>query len=75
MAKYILVYEMKDYPDNGGGVFTKEFGMDERGMHLAVEKLLRGYRDKVRIIYAGFLQTEYTYDIIEYAIRVEPRIK
>lgn len=73
MAKYILVYTILDSPDEGGGIFTEEFGMDEKRMHETVEELIIINRDCIVIIYAGFLQTEFKYDIIEYAIRVEPK--
>ncbi len=73
MAKYILVYELGGYPDEGGGMYAQEFGMDERSMHETVEELVKTHKDNLTIVYAGFLQTEYKYKTVEYAIRVEPK--
>lgn len=72
MAKYILVYELSGYPDDGGGIYTQEFGMEEQKMHQSVGDLVKTHKDDLTIIYAGFLQVEYKYKAIEYAVRVEP---
>jgi hypothetical protein len=73
MAKYILVYTLGGYPEEGGGTYTQEFGMEERKMHEEVEELVKTHKNNLTIVYAGFLQTEYKYEAIEYAIRVEPK--
>jgi hypothetical protein len=73
MAKYILVYKIEGYSYDGGGMYAKEFGMEEHKMHEAVDELVKIHKNNVTVVYAGFLQTEYKYEIVEYAIRVEPR--
>jgi hypothetical protein len=73
MAKYILVYKIGGYSDDGGGMYAEQFGMEERKMHEAVDELVKIHKNNVTVVYAGFLQTEYKYEIVEYAIRVEPR--
>lgn len=73
MAKYILVYKLGGYIDDGGGTYTQEFGMEEQKMHETVEGLVKTHKDNFTIVYAGFLQTEYKYEVIEYAVRVEPK--
>ena len=45
MAKYILVYELGGYPEEGGGTYTQEFGMEERKMHEKVEELVKTHMD------------------------------
>lgn len=73
MAKYILVYELGGYTEEGGGMYAKEFGMEEDKMHERVEELVKVHKDNVTVVYAGFLQIEYKYETVEYAIRVEPK--
>lgn len=72
MAKYILVYEINDYPDAGGGIQV-EYPKDEQEMHKRVEELHINYKDIVNILDAGFLQVEYKYEAIKYATRFEPK--
>lgn len=75
MAKYILVYELNRYQELGGGTYAKDFlPTKEEEMHKFVEGLVKIHKDNLNIIYAGFLQTEYKYKTIEYAIKVEPYI-
>lgn len=74
MAKYILVYELGGYPDEGGGIHTEEFGTDDKKMHEAVEAHVKTHRDNFKVIYAGFLQVEYKYETVEYAVKVKPKI-
>ena len=73
MAKYILVYELGGYPEEGGGMYAKEFGIEEHKMHKEVDELLKKHKDNLTIVYAGFLQVEFKYEPIEYAVRVEPK--
>jgi hypothetical protein len=74
MARYILVYKLGGYPEDGGGTYAQEFGMEENKMHETVEELVKTHMDNFTIIYAGFLKKEYKYETVKYAIRVEPRL-
>ena len=38
------------------------------------EELVKEHKDSFKVIHAGFLQTEYEYETVEYAVRVEPKI-
>ena len=75
MAKYVLVYELEGYPEDGGGTYSEQFGMDKYKMHNFVQKLVTQYKERFTLVFAGFLQQEYTYETVEYAIRVEPKMK
>ncbi len=72
MSKYILVYQLAGYPETGGGTYFEEFGDEENNLHKRVEALVKLNKDDITIITAGFLQVEYRYKTIEYAVRVEP---
>lgn len=74
MAKYILVYRLEGHQELGGGIYTEEFGIDVQSMHNKVQELVKEHKDSFKVIYAGFLQTEYEYETVEYAVRVEPKI-
>lgn len=74
MAKYILVYEIKDYPEMGGGTFV-EYPANEGEMHKRVEELSNKLEEKFCLCDAGFLQLEYEYKPIKYAIKLDPTRK
>lgn len=74
MAKYILVYEIKDYPDMGGGI-NVEYPENEQLMHKRVEELSSQLEEKFHLHDAGFLQKEFEYKPIKYAIKLEPHSK
>ena len=65
MCKYILVYEISDYPEMGGGMYAEEFGMDENNLHKRVNELANENKGKFSVTYAGFLQVEYKYNPVE----------
>ena len=55
MAKYILLYEIDDYPDCGGGTEVEFFdAYSEQKMHNRVNELA-SKDERVKIITAGFL--------------------
>lgn len=73
MAKYIIVYEIDDYPEMGGGkdieIFDTENEMHDRVNELAVRN------NKLRIIIAGFLQFGFEYKPIEIIKEYKPKRK
>jgi len=75
MAQYVLVYQLEGYREDGAGMYSEQFGRDEYKMHNFVQKLVTQYRERFKLVFAGFLQKEYTYEPVEYAIRVEPKLK
>lgn len=46
MCKYILVYDISDYPENGGGMYAEEFGMEENNLHKRVNELANENKGK-----------------------------
>ncbi len=75
MAKYILVYEIEDYPDCGGGTEVEFFdAYSEQKMHNRVNDLA-SKDERVKIIAAGFLQTEYEYKPVEIIKEYRPERK
>lgn len=75
MAKHILVYEINDYPNNGGGTQVEFFEADaEQEMHKRVNDLA-STDDRISIITAGFLQTEYEYKPVEIIKKYQPEHK
>jgi hypothetical protein len=75
MAQYVLVYKLEGYREDGAGTYSEQFGMDEYKMHKFVQKLVTEYKERFKLVFAGFLQKEYTYETIEYAVRVEHKLK
>lgn len=75
MAKYILVYEIDDYPECGGGTEVEFFeATEEQEMHKRVNELA-STDERVSIITAGFLQTEYEYKPVEIVKEYRPEQK
>jgi hypothetical protein len=75
MAKYILVYEIDDYPDFGGGTQVEFFEANaEQEMHKRVNELA-STDERISIITAGFLQTEYEYKPVEIIKEYRPERK
>ena len=75
MAKYILVYDVHTYYDDGGGLKAEEFGNEENEMHERVNELAKELKDKFEVIYAGFLQIEYEYEAVKQVIEYQPKQK
>ena len=75
MAKYILVYEIDDYPDCGGGTQVEFFEANaEQEMHKRVNELA-STDERISIITAGFLKTEYEYKPVEIIKEYRPERK
>ncbi len=75
MAQYILVYEIDDYPDYGGGTKVEFFkACKEQEMHERVNELA-SEDERVSIVAAGFLQTEYEYKPIQIVKEYRPERK
>lgn len=75
MAKYILVYEINDYTDCGGGTEVEFFEANEKQkMHKRVNELA-STDERVSIVTAGFLQVEYDYKPIEIVKEYRPERK
>jgi hypothetical protein len=72
MSKYILVYEISDYPEMGGGIYAENFGMEENKMHKRVNELANKNKNNFSVVYAGFLQTEYKYQPVEMITEYRP---
>ena len=75
MAQYVLVYELEGYREDGAGTYSEQFGMDMSKMHNFVQELVTKYKERFKLVFAGFLQQEYTYEPVEYVVRVEPKLK
>ncbi len=73
MARYILVYEIDDYPDCGGGIQV-EFFEKEQEMHRQVNELA-STDERISIITAGYLHAEYEYKPIEIIKEYRPELK
>ena len=71
MAKNILVYDISDYPEMGGGVQFENFE-EETDMHKRVDELANQYKERFSVICAGWLQTEYEYKPVVQIIKYEP---
>jgi hypothetical protein len=71
MAKYILVYSIDDYPDNGGGTFI-EYPKDESDLIERVNLLNTKYQEIFKVECAGFLSSEITFKAVKYATKLEP---
>ena len=65
MAKYVLVYQVSDYPENGGGMYAEDFEPScERDMHNRVNELANEYKDAFKVVYAGYMTSMYEYEPI-----------
>lgn len=75
MARYILVYEISDYPEMGGGRYAEFFeSNEEQKMHNRVNELANSV-DNFSIIIAGFMSQEYEYKPIEVIKEYRPEHK
>jgi len=72
MAKYILIYELDGFPEEGGGLYLDEFGMNEQDMHKRVQELITEHKSEITITLAGFMTSEWKYKVVEYAKVVIP---
>jgi len=74
MAKHILVYKNKDYPECGGGVFVEEFSADDgQKMHDRVNELANLIGVDFSVVLAGYLSTEFEYTPVEKITKYEPK--
>jgi len=73
MEKYILVYETHEYKSDGGGIKIKEFTTPDE-MHNFAKELIIDEMDNVSILHAGLLTRCYKYNVIEYAVKIEPEL-
>jgi hypothetical protein len=67
MKKFIVVYEVNDYPDCGGGTYYEEFASDEL-LDKRVSEIVLDKRNSLTV--AGELKT-YEYKAVEYVTKVE----
>ena len=65
-CRYILVYKISGYADDGGGTFYEEFGMRYQDMDKRVNELADSYEERFSIVCAGFLQTPIEYKPVVY---------
>lgn len=72
--KYILVYNILEWPDMGGGIQI-EFPESEKATHKRVEELFGQYKDQVNIEVAGILQVEFEYEPVVYATKFKVKHK
>lgn len=72
MCKYILVYELAGYPEEGGGTYAEEFGMEDQEMHSRVNELANE-NSGFSVVFAGFLQTEYEYEPVNIVTEYRPK--
>jgi hypothetical protein len=72
MARYILAYDIIDYPEEGGGIEIETFAYNEKErMHERANELLSSER-KIEILIAGTLEDEFKYEPVEVAIKYNP---
>lgn len=68
MEKYILAWEVNDYPDNGGGIEVQKFDNDE----LLLEKVNEIKQDKrIEIIFCYKIAEEIKFKAVEKVTRWE----
>lgn len=71
MAKHIIIYDILQCYEDGGGIQI-EYPDTEQDMHQRVADLHQQHQEKIKIVDAGFLQTEFTYEPVKYAIKLDP---
>jgi len=73
MRRYILVYEIDDFADCGGGTHVESFESEEQ-MHKRVNEVASN-DERVTITKAGLLQKEYEYKPVEVVKEYRPELK
>jgi len=69
MDKYILVYEYNSVADNVIMTIREDYETEE-DLHKAVNSIFEDKENK--LIVAGYLQKEFTYKPVTYAVKYEP---
>jgi len=74
MSKYILVYNINDFPECGGGIQVETFRDDDDGksMHKRVNDLAKKHKTKFNILEAGKMCIEFEYDPVEVVTEFNP---
>jgi len=73
-SKYILVYDIDRYPDEGGGVQYEKFE-NETALHETVNSLATQYKDKFSVIVAGWMHHEFEYEPVTQTVEYMPKRK
>lgn len=68
--KYILVYNIETYFDNGGGLHFESF-TNEIDMTNFVNELPKRFSEPFTIVFSGMVTNEYTYIAIEKVTKYE----
>jgi hypothetical protein len=71
--RYLLVYHIADYAENGGGAIAEDF-QNENEMHNRVNELAELHKEIFSVKYAGWLQTEFEYHPVTQVIKYEPKM-
>lgn len=72
MERYILVYDINDYADNGGGTYFKSF-KEENDLHKEVNNLASSYKELFTITCAGVLVKTYEYEPVIQTLFYKPK--
>lgn len=67
----ILVYVIRDYAENGGGIHFEKEGRDFEDIDERVNELAKQYEDEFEILCAGNLHNEYKYEPVEKVVKYE----
>jgi len=72
-ATTILVYEIKDFPENGGGTCFERFdGLNGyQILKKRTNELAEEYQDRIKFVFAGSCSMEYEIKPIQYATKFE----
>jgi len=73
MGKYILVFQIHEHTDMGGGTFLEKFGQDESSMHTRVNELATKWGGSFSVALAGFMQYEFAYTAVKKVVEYEPK--
>lgn len=71
MGKYILVYEVTELDDDGGGIYVERF-KEEQDMHNRVNILNSEHPENIMVLAAGHFSAEYKYNPVTYVTKYEP---
>jgi len=72
MSKYILVWNVDDYAEMGGGIGYEMFN-DTKQLHRRAKELLS--QDDTDIFYSGEVKSEFIYEAVERVTEYIPKLK
>lgn len=72
--KYLLVWKINDYVENGGGTYFEKFDTEEL-LHKHVNILAAKHKEQFEILISGFLHVEYIYKPVNIITEYQPEIK